>query len=194
MADPKPFDPSDFAVVVEPSAVSLRPELQDGAVLGQRAHLIPWEEIGEDPMESVDASIATIEWDLVRFSAVTDAGRDPFDFADEVSGDLLEVARILFDDEGALREFAGAAGNELLYFTAIDVEPEFDFFKVAVELLEHVIGVRCAGCFGAAYYRDETPRLELERALRDRGFALVPNEKLFFVSLELRRPGLPGAE
>ncbi len=64
MADPKPFDPSDFAVVVEPSAVSLRPELQDGAVLGQRAHLIPWEEIGEDPMESVDASIATIEWDL----------------------------------------------------------------------------------------------------------------------------------
>jgi hypothetical protein len=37
------------------------------------------------------------------------------------------------------------------------------------------------------------PRLELERALRDRAFARVEDEPLFFVSLELRRPALPEA-
>lgn len=51
-------------------------------------------------------------------------------------------------------------------------------------------GAHGFGCFGAAYYRDQTPRLELERALRHRGFALV-DEPLFFVSFERRRPELP---
>jgi hypothetical protein len=35
-----------------------------------------------------------------------------------------------------------------------------------VELLDHVIEQYGGGCFGAAYYRDEMPRLELERATR----------------------------
>lgn len=47
------------------------------------------------------------------------------------------------------------------------------------------------GCFGAAYYRDQMPRLELERALRNRGFVRIEDEELFFVSLEMRRPPLP---
>ncbi len=72
-----------------------------------------------------------------------------------------------------------------------DMKLGHDFFRVAVELLEHVIGAHGFGCFGAAYYRDQTPRLELERALRDRGFALVEDEPLFFVSFERRRPELP---
>lgn len=77
-----------------------------------------------------------------------------------MSGDLLETTRILFDADGQLRDFAGAAGSDLLYFTSLSVEDGHDFFKVAVELLEHVIEQYGGGCFGAAYYRDEMPRLE----------------------------------
>lgn len=108
-----------------------------------------------------------------------------------MSRDLLETTRILFKEDGTLRDFAGAAGSDLLYFTSATVEPGHDYFSVAVELLEHVIGMYGSGCFGAAYYRDETPRLELERALRGRGFTRIEEEPLFFVNLEKRRPALP---
>jgi hypothetical protein len=194
MPDAEPFDPADYAVVLGASAVALRPDMEDGAARSAEAFLVPWKAVEEGGLiEAQGSAIASVSWRLVRYSAVQDAGQDPIVFADSVSGDLLETTRILFDEDGQLRDFAGAAGSDLLYFKSLSVEVGHDFFRVAVELLEHVIEQYGGGCFGAAYYRDEMPRLELERALRDRGFALVPNETLFFVSLELRRPGLPAA-
>ena len=191
MPDAKPFDPADYAVVVGPSAVGLRAESEDSAARFMVAFLVPWEAVEEGDHFEREAAIASVSWRLVRYSAVQEAGEDPMVFADSVSGDLLETTRILFDEEGELREFAGAAGSDLLYFTSLSVKDGYDFFRVAVELLEHVIEQFGGGCFGAAYYRDEMPRLELERALRDRGFARVEEEQLFFVSLEMRRPPLP---
>ncbi len=192
MTDAVPFDPTDYAVVLGPSAAGLRPDPEDGAARFVEAFLVPWKAVEEgSPIEALGSSIASVSWRLVRYSAVQDAGQDPILFADSVSGDLLETTRILFDEEGELRDFAGAAGSGLLYFTSLSVEDGHDFFRVAVELLEHVIEQYGGGCFGAAYYRDEMPRLELERALRDRGFARIEDEPLFFVNLELRRPALP---
>jgi len=192
MPDAVPFDPAAYAVVLGPSAVPLRPDLEDGAARFVEAFLVPWKAVEEGGLIEAQASaIASVSWRLVRYSAVQDAGQDPILFADSVSGDLLETTRILFDEEGELRDFAGAAGSDLLYFTSLSVEDGYDFFRVAVELLEHVIEQYGGGCFGAAYYRDEMPRLEVERALRDRGFARIQDERLFFLSLELRRPPLP---
>lgn len=192
MPDAAPFDPAAYAVVLGVSAVGLHPGLEDGAARSAEAFLVPWKAVEEGGLiEAQDSAIASVSWRLVRYSAVQDAGQDPILFADSVSGDLLETTRILFDEEGELRDFAGAAGSDLLYFTSLSVEDGYDFFRVAVELLEHVIEQSGGGCFGAAYYRDEMPRLELERALRDRGFARVKDERLFFVSLELKRPPLP---
>ena len=194
MPDAVPFDPAAYAVVLGASAVALRPDLEDGAARSVEAFLVPWKAIEEGgPIEAQELAIASVSWRLVRYSAVQDAGQDPIVFADSVSGDLLETTRILFDEDGQLRDFAGAAGSDLLYFTSLSVEDGYDFFRVAVELLEHVIDQYAGGCFGAAYYRDEMPRLELERALRDRGFARIEDEPLFFVNLELRRPPLPAA-
>jgi hypothetical protein len=186
-----PFDPADYAVVVGPSAVGLRAESEDSAARFMVAFLVPWEAVEDGNQFQRGSAIASVSWRLVRYSAVQEAGEDPIVFADSVSGDLLETTRILFDEEGELRDFAGAAGSDLLYFTSLSVEDGYDFFRVAMELLEHVIEQFGGGCFGAAYYRDEMPRLELERALRDRGFARVADEPLFFVSLEMRRPPLP---
>lgn len=177
MSDAVPFDPAAYAVVLGPSVVGLRPELEE-------AFLVPWEAVEEgDPLDAKGSAIASVSWRLVRYSAVQDAGDDVMEFADSVGGDLLETPRILFDEEGELRDFAGAAGSDLLYFESLSVEDGHDFFRVAVELLEHLIEQYGDGCFGAAYYRDQLPRLELERALRDRGFARVQDERLFFVSL-----------
>ncbi len=192
MPDAVPFDPAAYAVVLGPSAVALRPDLEDGAARTVEAFLVPWKAVEEGGLiEAQGSAIASVSWKLVRYSAVQDAGQDPILFADSVSGDLLETTRILFDEDGELRDFAGAAGSDLLYFTSVSVEDGHDFFRVAVELLEHVIEQYGGGCFGAAYYRDEMPRLELERALLDRGFTRIQDEPLFFVSLELRRPPLP---
>jgi hypothetical protein len=191
MPNAVPFDPADYAVVVGPSAVGLRAEWEDSAARFMVAFLVPWEAVKEGDHFEREAAIASVSWRLVRYSAVQEAGEDPMVFADSVSGDLLETTRILFDEEGELRDFAGAAGSDLLYFESLSVEDGYDFFRVAMELLEHVIEQFGGGCFGAAYYRDEMPRLELERALRDRGFARVEDEPLFFVSLEMRRPPLP---
>jgi hypothetical protein len=192
MPDAVTFDPADYAVVQGASAVALRPDLEDGAARLMEAHLVPWKAAEEGNLiEAQDSAIASVSWRLVRYSAVEDAGEDPLVFADSVSGDLLETTRILFDEEGALRDFAGAAGWDLLYFTSLSVEDGYDFFRVAVELLEHVIEQFGGGCFGAAYCRDEMPRLELERALRDRRFVRIADEPLFFVSLDMRRPPLP---
>ena len=194
MADAAPFDPSAYDLVLGPVAVPLRPDLDEAALRHVEGYLVPREAIPEgDPMEAIESAMATVSWTLVRYSAVEDAGMDPIVFSDSVSGDLLETTRILFDEDGGLREFAGAAGNELLYFTSLSVNPGYDFFRVAVELLEHVIVVHGSGCFGAAYYRDAVPRLELERALRDREFTRIEGEPLFFASLETRRPPLPAA-
>lgn len=194
MTDAVPFDPADYAVALGPSAVALRPDLEDGAARFVEAFLVPWKAVEEGNLsEPKGSAIASVSWRLVRYSAVQDAGDDVFLFADSVSGDLLETTRILFDEEGELRDFAGAAGSDLLYFTSLSVEDGHGFFRLAVELLEHVIEQYGGGCFGAAYYRDEMPRLELERALRDRGFTRIEDEPLFFVSLELRRPPLPAA-
>lgn len=195
MADAVPFDPASYAVVVGPSVVALRPDLEDGAARAQEAFLVPWEAVEkEGPIEAPKSAIASVSWRLVRYSTVQEAGQDPMVFADSVSADLLETTRILFDEEGDLRDFAGAAGSDLLYFESLSVEDGHDFFRVAIELLEHVIEQCGGGCFGAAYYRDEMPRLELERALRDRGFERVLDERLFFVSLELRRPARDGPQ
>lgn len=192
MPDAVPFDPAGYAVVLGASAVSLRPDLEEGAARSMEAFLVPWKAVEEGGLIEAQASaIASVSWRLVRYSAVQDAGQDLISFADAVSGDLLETTRILFDADGELQDFAGAAGSDLLYFTSLSVEAGYDFFRVAVELLEHVIEQYGGGCFGAAYYRDEMPRLELERALRDRGFKRVSDELLFFVNLELRRPALP---
>lgn len=192
MPDAVPFDPAAYAVVLGPSAVALRPDPEDGAARLVEAFLVPWKAVEEGGLIEAQASaIASVSWRLVRYSAVQDAGQDLISFADAVSGDLLETTRILFDADGELQDFAGAAGSDLLYFTSLSVEAGYDFFRVAVELLEHVIEQYGGGCFGAAYYRDEMPRLELERALRDRGFKRVSDELLFFVNLELRRPALP---
>lgn len=104
------------------------------------AFLVPWDAVEELDLSEPDASaIASVSWRLVRYSAVQDAGEDVLLFADSVSGDLLETTRILFDEEGELRDFAGAAGSDLLYFEALTVVDGFDFFRVATELLEHVI-------------------------------------------------------
>jgi hypothetical protein len=193
MPETVPFDPDAWAVVLGPSAVALRPDLEDGAARFVEAFLVPWKAVEEGgPIEASESSIASVSWRLVRYSAVQDAGQDPILFADSLSGDLLETTRILFHENGELRDFAGAAGSDLLYFTSLSVEDGYDFFRVAVELLEHVIEQYGGGCFGAAYYRDQMPRLELERALLDRGFTRVEDEPLFFVNLELRRPALPG--
>jgi hypothetical protein len=191
MPDAKPFDPADYAVVVGPSAIGLRAEWEDSAARFMVAFLVPWEAVEEGDRFEREAAIASVSWRLVRYSAVQEAGEDPMVFADSVSGDLLETTRILFDEQGELRDFAGAAGSDLLYFTSLSVKDGYDFFRVAVELLEHVIEQFGGGCFGAAYYRDEMPRLELERALRDRGFTRIADEPLFFVDLELKRPPLP---
>jgi hypothetical protein len=192
MPDAVPFDPAAYAVVLGTSVVGLRSELEDGAARVVEAFLVPWEAVEEgDPSDAKGSAIASVSWRLVRYSAVQDAGDDVMEFADSVSGDLLETTRILFDGEGGLRDFAGAAGSDLLYFTSLSVEDGYDFFRVAVELLEHVIDQYGGGCFGAAYYRDQMPRLELERALTDRGFARVQNERLFFVGLEMKRRALP---
>jgi hypothetical protein len=192
MPDAAPFQPGDYAVVLAPSVVGLRADWEDAAARSVTAFLVPWKAVeGLDLSEPRESAIASVSWRLVRYSAVQEAGDDVLEFADSVSGDLLETTRILFDEEGELRDFAGAAGSDLLYFEALTVEDGYDFFRVALELLEHVIEQYGGGCFGAAYYRDQMPRLELERALRDRGFARVKDERLFFVSLELRRPPLP---
>lgn len=192
MPDAVPFDPAAHAVVLGPSVVGLRAEWEDAAARFVTAYLVPWKAVEEgDLSEPKDSAIASVSWRLVRYSAVQEAGDDVLVFADSVSGDLLEATRILFDESGELRDFAGAAGSDLLYFTSLSVEDGHDFFRIAVELLEHVIEQYGGGCFGAAYYRDEMPRLELERALRDRGFTRVEDEPLFFVSLELKRPRLP---
>jgi len=194
MPDPVPFDPADYAVVIGPSVVGLRAEWEDSAARFEQAYLVPWKAVEEGGLiEAQRLAIASVSWRLVRYSAVQDAGEDVFPFADAISGDLLDTTRILFDDERELRDFAGAAGSDLLYFTSLSVDDGYDFFRVAVELLEYVIEQYGGGCFGAAYYRDEMPRLELERALRDRGFTRVEEEPLFFVNLELRRPALPKA-
>ena len=159
MAGAAPFDASAYEVVLGPVALPLRPDLDETALRYVEGHLVPRGAVPDgDPMEAVGSAIATISWQLVRYSAVEDAGMDPVLFADSVSGDLVETTRVLFDEDGGLREFAGAAGNELLYFTSLSVDPGYDFFGVAVELLEHVIGVYGSGCFGAAYYRDALPR------------------------------------
>jgi hypothetical protein len=195
MSDAAQFDPCAYELVLGPVEVPLRPDLEEAAARYVEAFLVPVDAVPEgDPSGARGSAIARVAWRLVRYSAVEDAGADPMLFADSISGDLLETTRILFDEDGTLREFAGAAGNELLYFTSFSVEPGYDFFRVAVELLEHVIGVHGSGCFGAAYYRDAMPRLELERALRDRGFTRIEDEPLFFVSLEKRRPPLPDAK
>ncbi len=192
MSDAVPFDPAAYAVVLGPSLVGLRAEWEDAAARFVTAYLVPWKAVEEgDLSEPKGSAIASASWRLVRYSAVQDAGDDVLEFADSVSEDLLETTRVLFDEERELRDFAGAAGSDLLYFESLSVEDGYDFFRVAVELLEHVIEQYGGGCFGAAYYRDQMPRLELERALRDRGFARVEDEPLFFVSLELRRPPLP---
>jgi hypothetical protein len=191
--DAVPFDPAAYAVVLGPSVVALRPDLEDGAARVLEAFLVSWDAVEKGDELERESAIASVSWRLVRYSTVQDAGQDPLVFADSVSGDLLETTRILFDEDGELRDFAGAAGSDLLYFTSLSVEEGYDYFRVAVELLEHVIEQYGGGCFGAAYYRDQMPRLELERALRDRGFARVEDEPLFFVKLELRRPGLPVA-
>jgi len=192
MPDAVPFDPADYAVVLGPTAVPLRLGVEDAASPVLEAHLVPWEAVEEGGLIEAQASaIASVSWRLVRYSAVQDAGQDPIPFADSVSGDLLETTRVLFDEDGQLRDFAGAAGSDLLYVESLSVEDGHDFFRVAVELLEHVIEQYGSGCFGAAYYRDEMPRLELERALLDRGFTRIEDEPLFFVSLELKRPPLP---
>ena len=194
MPDAVPFDPADYAVVVGPSIVGLRAEWEDAAARYVTAFLVPWKAVEEtELLDPQGSAIASVSWRLVRYSAVQDGGQDVFLFADAISGDLLETTRILFDDERELRDFAGAAGSDLLYFTSLSVDDGYDFFRVAVELLEYVIEQYGGGCFGAAYYRDEMPRLELERALRDRGFTRVEEEPLFFVNLELRRPALPKA-
>ncbi len=192
MADAVPFNPADFVVVVGPSVVGLRADWEDSAARFVTAFLVPWKAMEEgDLLDPKGSAIASVSWRLVRYSAVQEAGDDVAVFADSVSGDLLETTRILFEEEGELRDFAGAAASDLLYFEALTVEDGYDFFRVAVELLEHVIEQYGGGCFGAAYFRDQMPRLELERALRDRGFARVDNEALFFVNLELKRPPLP---
>ncbi len=98
-------------------------------------------------MEPKGSAIASVSWRLVRYSAVQDAGDDVLEFADSVSADLLETTRILFDEDGELRDFAGAAGSDLLYFELLSVEDGYDFFRVAVELLEHVIEQYGGGCF-----------------------------------------------
>lgn len=48
MAESAPFEPSDHAVVVGPTAVSLRAELGDVAAPQVTAHLIHWDEINRD--------------------------------------------------------------------------------------------------------------------------------------------------
>lgn len=193
MPDAVPFDPAGYAVVLGPSVVGLRAEWEDAAARFVTAYLVPWKALEElDLLEPKGSAIASVSWRLVRYSAVQDTGDDVLEFADSVSADLLETTRILFDEEGELRDFAGAAGSDLLYFELLSVEDGYDFFQVAVELLEHVIEQYGGGCFGAAYYRDQMPRLELERALRDRGFTRIEDEPLFFVNLEYRRPALPG--
>lgn len=190
MADAVPFDPADYAVVVGPSVIGLRADSEDAAAGLVEAFLVPWEAVEAGAELERELAVASVSWRLVRYSAVQDAGMDPLAFADAVSGDLLETTRILFDEDGELRDFAGAAGSDLLYFTSVSVDDGHDFFRIAAELIEHVIEQHGGGCFGAAYYRDETPRLELERALRDRGFTRVEDEPLFFVSLERKRPAL----
>ena len=195
MPDAVPFDPAAYALVLGPSVVGLRADWEDAAARFVEAYLVPWKAVEElDLLEPKGSAIASVSWRLVRYSAVQETGDDVLEFADSVSGDLLETTRILFDEEGELRDFAGAAGSDLLYFTSLSVEDGHDFFRVAVELLEHVIEQYGGGCFGAAYYRDEMPRLELERALRDRGFTRIEDEPLFFVTLERRRPPLPTAQ
>jgi hypothetical protein len=51
-------------------------------------------------------------------------------FADSVSGDLLETTRILFDEDGELRDFAGAAGSDLLYFTSLSAQGDDSLGRV----------------------------------------------------------------
>ena len=129
-----PFGPSAYQVVVGPVALPLRPNLEEDAARLVEAYLVPRDAAEADPMGAVGSAIARISWRLIRYSAVEDAGLDPILFADSVSRDLLETTRILFKEDGTLREFAGAAGNDLLYFTSATVEPGHDLFSVAVEL------------------------------------------------------------
>lgn len=188
----RPFDPNAYQIVVEPFSCPLRPEMHDTGVHSHRAYLFADDEDFEG-MPEPSKAIAHVDWQLVRYSVAMDEHYPLIAFADDMSADLTEVTRVLFDEDDSPGQGFEGLGSELLYFFEIDVSSEFDFFEIARELLENVISMQGSGCFGAAYYRDDVPRLELERALLDRGFQRVEKEQVFFVSLEKRRPPLqPG--
>lgn len=198
------FDPLRMIVWTTLSPRVLRNEdLEDQFRQFHEAHVFledddVWPETRPDTAEAV----AHVRWQLLRYDVLVNAGLNPLVFADDTDADLGHLSFVLLDDAGMLKEelrpILGEPGfgNALLYLDAIDVAPDVDTYKMAVELMEHVIRHYSAGCFGAVYFRgvQELPDVGIERALRFLQFQKVGNEPIYLTNLEHRRPELPEYE
>jgi|GEM_PF-5578361 len=143
--------------------------------------------------------VASVRFSLVGFGAWGGDGESvKFDFADAVSGELLEIAEALFDENGDLREELDASyvGSDVLHVEMIEVEAGYSTFEVVRYLLEHVLMRYGHGCSCAVYYQANWESIGVARPLKDRGFRQIRarNRHVWFVDLGLKRPPLDSSE
>jgi hypothetical protein len=144
--------------------------------------------------------VATVRFSHVAFGAWEGGGSSmKFDFADAVSGELLEIADALFDDEdGLARDELGVSGlgADLLHIEMIEVTPGHDTFEVVRHLLAHILERYGHGCMGAVYNQANWESIGVARPLKERSFRQLrtKNRQVWFVDLGLRQPPLDSKE
>lgn len=200
-AEPKPFDPSGYTVVTEHKeamGLVLSGDPED-FIRHFTATLHPYDPDAEEEPGQREL-VATVRFSLIAFGAWEGGGSSlKFDFADAVSGELLEIADALFDDEhGGAREDldVSGVGADLLHIEMIEVKPGYDTFAVVRYLLAHILERYGHGCMGAAYYQANWESIGVARPLKERGFRQLraKNRQVWFVDLGLVPPPLDESE
>ncbi|NNC17829.1 hypothetical protein HJC22_19120 [Corallococcus exiguus] len=197
LADPKRFDPADYTVVTvhkEAKGLVLGGDPED-FIRYFKASLHPYDPDAEEEPEQREV-VATVRFSHVAFGAWGGNGRSiKFDFADAVSGELLEIADALFDDEhGDTREEldVSGAGADLLHIEMIEVTPGYETFEVVRYLLAHILERYGHGCMGAVYYQADWESIGVARPLKERCFRQLrtKNRQVWFVDLGRVQPPL----
>jgi hypothetical protein len=184
------FDPEDFSVHVQVQPTTLRPSEPDEFVVKHRAQLLPRDAAvaGTVRFPEDDRAIAAIEWERVNVgAAVALGGATVEEVFDAHSQLLFEVYESLFDEDGEVRGELGLEGDgeDVLHIRSLTVAPGHDFGEVGAALLEHVLSFHGSGCFAAVYLLDEVQRVDLIRALVERGFELLKGGRLYLLDIKV---------
>lgn len=188
------FDPDGFIIVIEHRearglALSGEPEeyIRRFAASVRRRQ-------DEDADVELGEEVAQLRFSHVAFSEYGgDGAAVKFDFADSVSGELLEVAEAVFDDEGAVREELDNAGvsRDILHIESVEVSPNAETHELVRHAIEHIISRYGHGCGAAVFYQANWESIGVARPLKDRGFVQTPsNRNVWVADLGRVRPPL----